>query len=919
MATILPTDSMIESTRPEVQSWLRLGRAEFDRLDVTVPEERYVRAETGAPSRAPDIKRALAGQPLRLESRLAAGFGSETWLVRTTGTFGNCEPGEMLVAKVTTDATADSAEFFARASLTDADEILAPLQQRALHGGRTLSISPYLPLGSLRDYLRRYRLDQAQIRDVVRQLATVLHKLAAVDDRRVLVHGDVKPGNVLLRSINPISVVLTDFDHSRWVPKEGSLRHGGVLTRRYAAPEAVGGLWSSSSDFWSFGMVILELITGRLPFEGKSDEQIRLLLSVNWRFPDDLPSLSDEWRALFFGLLERFYAKRWRPEDVAGWLEGDRRIIAKGLAEGERSTEAPREIEGEWIYTARALARVLVMNWDHGVTLLKSPELLDWLRASLRAGDLASRLERLLADPALDDDARLIRFAYFANGVLKPYWREVRLSGPALEALAARALDGSAEAYQRLVALRDGTIAQSYASLGIDEPRQWIGEWRARWQRYESGWQRLIEAGAPAVRPPDEAALPALVRLWLSASEQRALLERVEERCGAVRYLLRRSWYYALGHDLPALPIEHQWILDSLEHSSLVETLVYPQRNGDFAGGPMRTPPTITDERLMDAVLFSGVTERLTRNVALDFRSRQEITLVGMQQPGQAISPHASDGLWTRMTTLVGLRFRELALRYSQWRQRRRRRAEPGVHPRGAAPEMAAEDDTVSISAVRVNLTAIGADNTPIGQIALLRWRVPRESRLAIRIGRLGFFGRRVTRQRIVRLPFRLEGAPEPNALQWLVGRRSGTMLPHRGQVVLASFDPSIVWLEMRVPRRRGKLRGQVLRLGASSVHLRPVAAQLMPVPTALQEPAAVELRPLDLRQFPLAPQVATVKLTRPVPITSMDGTKLAPLTVTPLQVPKGLELSRQALLAVRRRMEISLVGRAAHRRRISR
>lgn len=824
-----------------------MSSGDYNAVGITRPEIREATDTPHRPIEREDMEAALDGMPLRLESRIAQGFGSETWLVRTTSDFCSLGPDSALVAKLTVDAVEDSSEFFGMLPAASTPSILTPLHRRVLSENRILFISAHLPLGSLRQYMRGARLMHEDVRNIVRQITTALDCLGSMDSNRVLVHGDIKPENILVIARDPLQICLADFDHSRWVARESTRRHGGMLTRTYAAPEALSGLWSSNSDMWSLGIMLSELLFGSHPFDGLSDESVSALVSTSWEWPD-VDSLNDEWRALLLGLLDRSYSARWRPADLTLWLLGDRDIIAKGLSRGrEPSAVAPFEINGQPVYTARSLARALVGDWGNGIRAIHSPELGTWLRDALGSADLASRRQNLLDNNTLSDDDRLIRFAYFAHRELDPFWRNIRLSSSSLQQLAAQALDGDGHAFQQLVALRDAGIAESYSSLGIHGPEQLIGDWRAGWQRYLSGWQRLQEAGAPDARPADEAALPALIRFWLSEEERLGQTARVEQQSGAVRFLLRRDWYFALGHDLSTLPVEHQWILDSLDQSSLVETLTYSRSYRDLTDQEFRQPPSVTAEQLMNAVLFSETTERLTRNLSLRHGSREEITLQGEEQPDQQLNPDAWDSYWTRLTAPIGRRFERLAQRFRQWSARRRAPATAPNTPGGATPGTA--QTAASISAVRLTLVLRDQSNVPMGQAVLFRWNLPPDARPVIHIGHLGLFGRRITRQRIVRLPFKLDGTPPPNALQRVTRQGATVGLPGRGQILFAFFQPTIVWLQYRMPRQRGAVRSQVLRLGARDIPFLATEHKLREAHATLLDAGLTELLPLTNMQ----------------------------------------------------------------------
>lgn len=89
-----------------------------------------------------------------------------------------------------------------------------------------------------------------------------------------VIHRDLKPGNILIGSDG--SAYITDFGVARSVGRSELTRAGAVVgTPDYLSPEQVAGdPVDHRGDIYALGLVFYEMLTGKLPFTGDSQEEI---------------------------------------------------------------------------------------------------------------------------------------------------------------------------------------------------------------------------------------------------------------------------------------------------------------------------------------------------------------------------------------------------------------------------------------------------------------------------------------------------------------------------------------------------------------------------------------------------------------------------------------------------------------------
>ncbi|MGH9277334.1 MAG: PASTA domain-containing protein [Acidimicrobiales bacterium] len=239
---------------------------------------------------ADHIGRVLGGR-YRLSAAIGTGASAHVFLAEDTRLH------RRVAIKVLHPALADDAAFLRRfqaearaAAALSHPNVLAVYDWGEEEDGPFI-VTEFLGGGSLRAMLDRgHRLTQSQA------LLVGLEAARGLDyaHRRGLVHRDIKPGNLLFDDDGHLRIA--DFGLARALAEAAWTEPSGAVlgTARYAAPEQVRGIaLDGRSDVYSLALVLVEAVTGRVPFA--ADTTVGTILSRLERpleVPDELGPLA---------------------------------------------------------------------------------------------------------------------------------------------------------------------------------------------------------------------------------------------------------------------------------------------------------------------------------------------------------------------------------------------------------------------------------------------------------------------------------------------------------------------------------------------------------------------------------------------------------------------------------------------------
>ena len=257
------------------------------------------RTEGGDPWRQPEI----AGYTLT--KRIAQSARAAVYLAR------NSEFNQPVALKIQAIDGAAPVSPAERARFTRECEILSRLNHRSIANLLDYGISDkylylaleYFPCGSLRDRMK-HPISETDALNYAHQIGEALQVVHAAR----IVHRDLKPSNLMLTDDNRLALIDFGSAHAQLTPGDGLRGEDCTGTPYYMCPEQTADSEADArGDLYSLGVVLFEMLAGRVPFTGSNLTEIFAAHRGN-----AIPRLPDRLQ-VYQPIVDRLLAKN--PQD----------------------------------------------------------------------------------------------------------------------------------------------------------------------------------------------------------------------------------------------------------------------------------------------------------------------------------------------------------------------------------------------------------------------------------------------------------------------------------------------------------------------------------------------------------------------------------------------------------------------------
>lgn len=280
---------------------------------------------------------------------------------------------------------------------------IANVIERGDHEGRPFEVYETAGCRTLREAMAQ-EITPDRLRGLIGGTATILGEMSRVGLR----HRDLRPEAILIAETVEAEVRICRLGAARLSTYDLDTAPPLEITR-YTAPEMLAGAVTPASDWWSLGIIVLEIVTRGVAFDGIDDQAFLMhLVARGVEIPDAVPN---DFKPLLQGLLAKDRDERWQADEVEAWLAGKPVALPQAQAGHDTAQDASDALtlsgRAYRNVAAYALAAARKDSWQEAREQLISGRLPLWLEGFSTGERMRAGVRNIVRRDELDDDTKL--------------------------------------------------------------------------------------------------------------------------------------------------------------------------------------------------------------------------------------------------------------------------------------------------------------------------------------------------------------------------------------------------------------------------------------------------------------------------------------------------------------------------------